>query len=104
MLGRRSLQPKLHPLDPELERTLRTNQVKTMDPNHEGEPPHQLREYFTLSSYTYSPCIQVPPMEAIHYEIKSSIIQMLPSYYGLNNEDLYKHLNEFLEIYSIVNI
>ena len=32
MLGRRLLQPDLHPLDLELERTIRINQIKTMDP------------------------------------------------------------------------
>ena len=46
----------------------------------------------------------MPPVEAAQYEIKSSIIQMLPSFYGLTNEDPYKHLNEFLEICSTVKI
>ena len=40
----------------------------------------------------------MPPVEAAQYEIKSSTIQMLPSFYGLTNEDPYKHLDEFLEI------
>ena len=75
-----------------------------MDRNQENDPPKQLKEYFTPSTYTYSPCIQVPPVEATQYEIKSSIIQMLPSFYGLSNEDPYKHLEEFLEICSTVKI
>ena len=29
---------------------------------------------------------------------------MLPSFYGLANEDPYNHLNEFLKIYSTVKI
>jgi len=29
---------------------------------------------------------------------------MLPSFYGLNNEDPYKHLDEFLEICTTVKI
>ena len=29
---------------------------------------------------------------------------MLPSFYGNTNEDPYKHLDEFLEIYSTVKI
>lgn len=37
-----------------------------------------------------------------NYEIKSSIIQMLPSLYGLNNEDPYQHIDEFLEICSTI--
>ena len=70
----------------------------------EANPPCSLREYFTPSSYTYSPCIQAPPVEATQYEIKSRIIQILPSFYGLSNKDPYKHLDEFLEICSIVKI
>ena len=104
MLGRRSLKPDLQPLDEELEKTLRTIQVRNMAAPGEANPPCSLREYFIPSSYTYSPCIQAPPVEATHYEIKSSIIQMLPSFYGLSNEDPYKHLDEFLEICSTVKI
>ena len=104
MLGRRSLKPDLQPLDEELEKTLRTIRVKNMAAPGEANPPCSLREYFTPSSYTYSPCIQAPPVEATQYEIKSSIIQMLPSFYGLSNEDPYKHLDEFLEICSTVKI
>lgn len=74
-----------------------------MDAHSKTDPLRQLREYFT-PSHTYYPCIPVPPMEAVRYEIKSSIIQMLPSFYGLNNEDAYKHLDEFLDICSMVKI
>jgi hypothetical protein len=44
----------------------------------------------------------LPQVVAAQYEIKSSIIQMLPSFYGFNNEDSYKHLDEFLEICSTI--
>ena len=74
MLGCRSLQPELQPLDPQIERTIRATQIKTMNAHSETDQPRQLREYFTLSSYTYSPCIQVPPIEATQYEIKFSVI------------------------------
>lgn len=100
MQGRRSQQLDLHPLDEEIERTIRTIRARNMVAPNEANPPRQLREYFTSSSYTYSPCIQAPPVEATQYEIKSSIIQMLSSFYGLSNKDLYKYLNEFLDIYS----
>ena len=104
MLGRRSLQPEIQPLDPKIEWTIRIIRARIIDRNHETDPPCPLREYFTLSSYTYSQCIQVPPIEATQYEIKSSIIQMLPSFYGHSNEDPYKYLDEFLEIYSTIKI
>jgi len=43
-------------------------------------------------------------MNANYYDIKFSVIQLFPSFYGLNNEDPYKHLDEFLEVCSIVKI
>ena len=46
----------------------------------------------------------MPPIEATQYEIKSIIIQMLPSFYGLNNEDPYKHMDEFLEMCLTIKI
>ena len=104
MLGRRSLDSELIPLDPEIDRTCRVNKLVSMELERNIDAPKQLREYFTPSQYTYSPCIQMPPVEAAHYEIKSSTIQMLPSFYGLTNEDPYKHLDEFLEICSTVKI
>ena len=104
MLGRRSLRSEIQPFDPEIQRTFRVNRRKNMKRNQENDPPRQLKEYFTPSIYMYSPCIQVPPVEATQYKIKSSIIQMLPSFYELNNEDPYKHLEEFLEICSTVKI
>ena len=104
MLGRRSLELELILLDPEIDRTCRASKSLTMEPNQDTDAPRQLREYFTPSKYTYSPCIQVPLVETVQYEIKSSVIQMLPSFYGLTNEDPYKHLDEFLEICSIVKI
>jgi hypothetical protein len=57
-----------------------------------------LRDRYVPSTYTSPSCLQLPNVTAAHYEIKSSIIQMLPSFYGLDNEDPYKHLDEFLEI------
>jgi len=39
-----------------------------------------------------------------NYEIKSNTIQMLPSFYGLNNEDPYKYIDEFLEICSTIKV
>ena len=57
-----------------------------------------LKEYFTHSTYNSPSCIQLPEIAATSFEIKSSIIQMLPSFNGLDNEDPYNHLGEFLEI------
>ena len=74
MLGRRSLEYKLIPLDPEIDRTCKTNKSLIMEPNQDIDAPRQLREYFTPSKYTYSPYIQIPQIEVVQYEIKSSVI------------------------------
>ena len=66
--------------------------------------PKSLKDYFIPNQYQPSSCIQLPQHQAVQYEIKSSTIQMLPSFYGNTNEDPYKHLDEFLEICSTVKI
>ena len=113
MKGRRSQFPNLvGPID-NIEKLLHHQaQYKTQNPAQEpiqpmagqGELPKQMKEYFIPSYYKPSTCIHVPEVPAAQYEIKSSTIQMLPSFYGLTNEDPYKHLDEFLEICSTVKI
>ncbi|XP_010246769.1 PREDICTED: uncharacterized protein LOC104589977 [Nelumbo nucifera] len=66
--------------------------------------PGKLKEYFTLTQYNHSSYIQLPDTQALQYEIKSSTIQMLPSFYRNLSEDPYKHIDEFLEICSTVRI
>ena len=72
--------------------------------NGEVAQPITLRDHFVPTKYTPTSCIHIPNVGAAQYEIKSSVIQMLPSFYGLNNEDPYKHLDEFLEICSTVKL
>lgn len=62
----------------------------------EGELPMLLKDHYIPSSYTYLACLQLLQVTTTHYEIQSSIIQMLPPFYGLNNDDLYNNLDEFL--------
>ena len=109
MQGRRSLNPKLIDPIPEIERFFhqaKRNQIIN-NPDlmaNNPEPPKTMKEYFIPSNYNPSSCIQLPQTQAIQYEIKSSTIQMLPSFYGNTNEDPYKHIDEFLEICSTVKI
>ena len=63
-----------------------------------------LREYFMANIYTPTSCITRPDVRANQFEIKASIIQMLPSFHGLSNEDPHSHLDDFLEICSTVRI
>jgi len=42
------------------------------------------------------------PTVTVPFEIKHSLIQMLPSFYGLESENPFKHIDAFLEICSTV--
>ncbi|KAF7815007.1 hypothetical protein G2W53_028976 [Senna tora] len=65
-----------------------------------GEPLRPLKEYFTPSNYDSPSSTRLPEIGANQFEIKPSIIQMLPSFYGLSSENPYKHIDEFLEVCS----
>lgn len=45
-----------------------------------------------------------PKIGAAHYEIKASMINMLPSFHGIENEHSYKHFDEFLDVCRMVRI
>ena len=102
MLGWRSQNPDLSFFNPELKRILRhRTPPMTMA---EDFPTTKSKEYLTPFIYTSTSCIYIPNTGVNHYDIKSSVIQLLPSFYGLTNKDPYKHLDEFLEVCSIVKI
>jgi hypothetical protein len=42
--------------------------------------------------------IVLPPTNATHYDLKSYIIQMLPSFYGLDHENPCAHVKKFKNI------
>ncbi|KAF7841481.1 uncharacterized protein G2W53_003779 [Senna tora] len=97
MLGRRSLSFDLKSYDPEIERTLRLLRAHKQE-EMAGEPLRPLKEYFTPSNYDSPSSTRLPEIGANQFEIKPSIIQMLPSFYGLSFENPYKHIDEFLEV------
>jgi len=100
MLDRMSQNPDSSNPEPERILRSRTPPITMVEKLFTAKP----MKYFTPSTYTTTSCIRIPNMNANHYEIKSSVIQLLLSFYGLNNEDPYKHLNEFLEVSSTVKI
>ena len=67
-------------------------------------PLKVLKEHYTPSEYVSPLCIQLPTVQAAQYEIKPNTINLIHSYYGLNNEDSYNHIDEFLVICSMVRI
>ena len=107
MLDRRSLCLDLEPFNPEIERSLREIRAKgkksknKMTEEQLTPPPKQLKEYFTPATYD-SPTRTRMPTVTVPFEIKHSLIQMLPSFYGLESENPFKHVDAFLEICSTV--
>ncbi|KAL6514868.1 hypothetical protein OROGR_020447 [Orobanche gracilis] len=59
-----------------------------------------LIEYFSPVTANSPSCIVLPTTNATHFELKPSIIQLIPSFYGLEREDPYMHVKEFLDICS----
>ncbi|CAN6476440.1 unnamed protein product [Victoria cruziana] len=68
------------------------------------EPPRLLREFFISNEYDRGAAAMGPQIGAAHFEIKASVINILPSFDGFNNEDLYKHVDEFLYVCETVKI
>ncbi|CAN6447758.1 unnamed protein product [Victoria cruziana] len=115
MHGRISLEPKLIPLELEVNRLcreIRATSIVEMGqqippggqmPPHE-EPPCLLREFFIPTEYNQGTGGMGPQIGAAHYEIKASMISMLPSFHGLESEDPYRHLDEFLNVCTTMRI
>ena len=106
MHDRHSLCLDLEPYNLEIERSLLKIRAKKKESKNEmaeeqNPPPKQLKEYFTPATYD-SPTRTRMPTITVPFEIKHSLIQMLPSFYGLESENPFKHFDAFLEICSTV--
>ncbi|RDX89497.1 hypothetical protein CR513_28771, partial [Mucuna pruriens] len=116
----RSSSKPLHAFDLEIERTLhrlrKVRHIITSDSNESNFSKHQeagsmenndrtLKELVT-PDVVYQPwCIQCLPLElAQSYELKSSLIHLLPKFHGLASEDPYKHLKEFHMVCSTMRL
>jgi hypothetical protein len=71
-----------------------------MEPNQVNVEEKTLIDHFSPISANPPSCIIFPETNATHFELKPSIIQLLPSFYGLGKEDPYMHVKDFLEICS----
>jgi hypothetical protein len=111
MLGRRSLNLDLTSLDPEIERTLRRrirNSVEMGDNMHAGENERHrgenvdhtrsLRDLFAHVTTNSPSFIVLPPTNATHIDPKPHVIQLLPSFHGLDLENPYSHVKKFKDI------
>jgi hypothetical protein len=57
-----------------------------------------LRELFAPTVVSSHSCIVLPPTNATHYDLKPHVIQMLPSFFGLDHENAYSHVKKFRSI------
>ena len=92
----------LEEYDPEIECTLSKIKAKKRDSKkkmveEQTPPPKQLKEYLTPATYD-SPTSANMPTIMRPFDIKHSLIQMLHSFYGLESENPFRHVNAFLEI------
>ena len=53
------------------------------------------KDYFSPLANLNTSCIRYPNLAARGFEIKPSVLNCLPTFYGLENEDPYNHLNNF---------
>jgi hypothetical protein len=57
-----------------------------------------LHELFASTAVSTHSCIVLPPTNATHYDLTPHVIQMLPSFYGLDHENPYSHVKKFRSI------
>ena len=57
-----------------------------------------LRDLFALVATSSHSCIVLPPTNATHFDMKPHVIQLLPSFHGLDHENPYGHVKKFKDI------
>ena len=63
-----------------------------------GDDSKTLRELFSPITTNPPSCIVLPATTVAHFELKPQIIHLLPTFHGLDREDPYMHVKDFLEI------
>ncbi|CAN6487428.1 unnamed protein product [Victoria cruziana] len=66
--------------------------------------PPLLREYFIPIEYDQHTAAMGPDIGASQYEIKALVINILLTFHGIENEDLYTHIDEFLDVCATVRV
>ena len=57
-----------------------------------------LRDLFVPVATSSHSCIVLPPTNATHFDLKLHVIQLLPSFHGLDHENPYGHVKKFKDI------
>ena len=64
---------------------------------HEDNPVRTLKDYLHPTRTAIPSCIMFPPSTP-HLDFKPGMIQLLPTFHGLDNENPYVHIREFEEV------
>ena len=67
---------------------------------YERQPRRTLEEYRHPTRTATPSCIMFPP-NAPHIDFRPEMIQYLPTFHGLENENLYVHIREFEEVVAV---
>ena len=70
--------------------------------HNENNRVRTLRDYMNPTRTSARSCIVFPP-DASHFNFKLGIIQLLPTFHGLEFENPYLHLREFEEVRNTYN-
>jgi len=70
--------------------------------NNENNRVRTLKDHMNPIRIRAPSCIVFPP-DASHFNFKPDIIQLLPTFHGLNLENPYLHLREFEEVCNTYN-
>ncbi|CAN6447669.1 unnamed protein product [Victoria cruziana] len=66
--------------------------------------PRRLRDFYVPNEYNQGEATMGPDIGATQFEIKASVINLLPSFHGIENEDPYRHLDEFIDVCGTVRV
>ncbi|CAN6465742.1 unnamed protein product [Victoria cruziana] len=80
------------------------NMVDDQPPHLPPVDPPLLREYFIPSEYDQHTAAMGPDIGASQYEIKGSVTNILPTFHGIENEDPYRHIDEFLDVCATIRV
>jgi hypothetical protein len=70
--------------------------------NNENNQVRTLRDHMNPTRTNAPSCI-IFPLDASHFNFKPDIIQLLPTFHGLDLENTYLHLREFEEVCNTYN-
>jgi len=85
-----------------LENMVEEDKQSLHNENNENNRVRTLREHMNPTRTSAPSCIVFPP-NISYFNFKPDIIQLLPTFHGLDLENLYLHLREFEEVCNTYN-